>query len=316
MLAHTLDATPLDRYGVPGCYGLAMDIGRVGIWTFALDQIPASQSAEAAAELESLGYGTIWVPESVGREALANAGLLLAATRTTIVATGIANIWMRHPMAASAGWRTLNEAHQGRFLMGLGVSHAPSVAGLLGQTWDRPLERMQVYLDAMDESIFFAAPPAVPPSRILAALGPRMLELARERSVGAHPYFVPVEHTAFARQQLGAGPVLAPELAVVLETDPATARELARSHMAGYLRLPNYANNLRRMGFTDDDLADGGSDRLVDAVVAWGDLDAVVDRVRQHHDAGADHVCIQVIEHDHAGLPMEAWRRLAPALLG
>lgn len=292
-----------------------MDLGRVGIWTFALDLQPASASAEAVAELEALGYGTIWVPEAVGREALTNAGLLLAATERAVVATGIANIWMRHPMAAASGWRTLNEAYEGRFLLGLGVSHAPSVDRMLGQRWDRPLERMQSYLDAMDEAVFFAAQPAVPPSRMLAALGPRMLDLARERALGAHPYFVPVEHTAFARGRLGPDSVLAPEQAVVLETDPSTARALARSHMAGYLQLPNYANNLLRIGFTEADLADGGSDRLVDAVVVWGDLDAIAARVQAHRDAGADHVCVQVIDSDATALPMEAWRRLAPALL-
>ncbi|MFP4512400.1 MAG: LLM class F420-dependent oxidoreductase [Acidimicrobiales bacterium] len=293
-----------------------MELGRVGIWTFALDLQPASASAEAVAELESLGYGTIWVPEAVGREALTNAGLLLSATERAVVATGIASIWMRHPMAAAAGWKTLNEAYDGRFLMGLGVSHAPSVDQMLGQTWDRPLERMRAYLDAMDEAVFFAAQPAVPPLRMLAALGPRMLDLARERALGAHPYFVPVDHTAFARERLGAGPVLAPEQAVLLETDADTARTLARSHMAGYLQLPNYAKNLLRMGFTEDDLAGGGSDRLVDAVVAWGDVDAIAERVRAHHEAGADHVCIQVIDSDATALPMDAWRRLAPALVG
>ena len=292
-----------------------MDIGRVGIWTFALDQQPASVGREAVAELEELGYGAVWVPEAVGREAMANAGLLLSATRQMVVATGIANMWMRHPMAAGAGWRTLNEAYDGRFLMGIGVSHGPSVGRMLGQTWDRPLQRMRDYLDGMDEAIFFAAPPAVPPSRVLAALGPKMLDLARERSLGAHPYFVPVEHTVFARERLGPGPLLAPEQAVVLETDPDIARSTARTHMAGYIGLPNYANNLLRMGFTEADLADGGSDRLVDAIVAWGDVDAIADRVAAHHDAGADHVCIQVIEADHSVLPMEAWRRLAPALV-
>jgi probable F420-dependent oxidoreductase len=292
-----------------------MDIGRVGIWTFALDQQPAATSGEAAAELEELGYGAIWVPEAVGREALANAGLLLAATERMVIGTGIANIWMRHPMAAAAGWRTLNEAYDNRFLMGLGVSHAPSVGRMLGETWDKPLARMRSYLDGMDEAIFLAAQPAVPPSRVLAALGPKMLDLARERALGAHPYFVPVEHTAFARERLGNGPLLAPEQAVVLETDPDTARQIARTHTAGYLRLPNYANNLMRMGFAEDELADGGNDRLVDAIVAWGDVDTIAERVKAHHDAGADHVCLQVIEADQRALPMDAWRRLAEALL-
>ena len=296
-------------------YRREMDIGRIGIWTFALDQQPAARSKEVAAELEELGYGALWVPEAVGREAIANAGLLLSATSSMVVATGIANIWMRHPMAASAGWRTLNEAYDGRFLMGLGVSHAPSVGRMLGETWDKPLARMRAYLDGMDEALFFAAQPAVPPSRVLAALGPKMLDLARERALCAHPYFVPVEHTAFARERLGTGPLLAPEQAVVLETDPSTAREIERSHMAGYLRLPNYANNLIRMGFTEEELADGGTDRVVDAIVAWGDLDTVVERVRAHHEAGADHVCIQVIEADQRALPLDAWRRLAEALI-
>jgi probable F420-dependent oxidoreductase len=293
-----------------------MDIGRIGIWTFALDLQPASRTREAVAELETLGYGAVWVPEAVGREAIANAGLLLSATHSMVVATGIANIWMRQPVAAAAAWKTLNEAYDGRFLLGLGVSHGPSVGRMLKQTWDRPLARMREYLDAMDESVFVAAQPPVPPSRVLAALGPRMLDLARERALGAHPYFVPVEHTAFARERLGAGPLLAPEQAVVLESDPTTARQIARTHMAGYLRLPNYANNLIRMGFTEEELADGGSDRVVDAIVAWGDLDTVAARVRAHHDAGADHVCIQVLEADQRALPMDAWRRLAEALAG
>ena len=291
-----------------------MDITGVGIWTFALDLQPASASKEAAAELEELGYKALWVPEAANREAVANAGLLLSATSTMVVATGIANIWMRHAMAAANAWRTLNEAYDDRFLMGLGVSHAPSVGRLLGDTWDRPLERMSQYLDAMDEAIFMATQPAVPPSRVLAALGPRMLDLARERSLGAHPYFVPVEHTTFARERLGPGPLLAPEQAVVLETDPVEARRIARAHMAGYLRLPNYARNLVRLGWTEEDLADGGTDRLVDAIVAWGDLDAVADRVAEHRDAGADHVCIQVLTSESGAVPLDEWRRLAPAL--
>ncbi|MGY6499953.1 MAG: LLM class F420-dependent oxidoreductase [Acidimicrobiales bacterium] len=293
-----------------------MDIGRVGIWTFALDVQPAAVGREAIAEVEELGYGALWIPEAVGREVMANAGLLLSATNRMVIASGIANMWMRHPMAAAAGWRTLNEAYDDRFLMGIGVSHGPSVGRMLKETWDRPLERMRDYLDAMDEAVFFAAQPAVPPSRVLAALGPKMLDIARERALGAHPYFVPVEHTAFARDRLGSGPLLAPEQAVVLETDPDTARAIARSHMAGYVRLPNYANNLLRMGFTEEDLADGGSDTLVDAIVAWGDEQAIADRVAAHHAAGADHVCIQVIEADQTALPLDAWRRLAPVLLG
>lgn len=293
---------------------VAARLGPVGIWTFALDQQPSSRVAEVLAELEELGYGAVWVPEAVGREAIANAAGLLAATRRMVVATGIANIYLRHPVAAAAAWRTLNEAHDGRFLLGLGVSHAPMVGGMLQQAWDRPLRRMREYLDVMDEAIFFAAPPAVPPSRVLAALGPKMLDLARERALGAHPYLVPVEHTARARDRLGPGPLLAPEQAVVLDADPSSARTTARDHLKGYLGLPNYADNLRRLGWSDDDLADGGSDALVDALVAWGDEEAIVHRVRAHHEAGADHVCLQVLTPEPGALPLDAWRRLAPAL--
>jgi len=175
---------------------------------------------------------------------------------------------------------------------------------------------MRSYLDAMDLAPFMASPPSTPPQRVIGALAPKMLALAAQRTLGAHPYFVPPEHTARAREIMGKGPLLAPEQAVILETDPATARAIARGHMAMYLGLPNYANNLRSLGFGDDDLANGGSDRLVDAIVAWGDIDAIRARIRAHHDAGADHVCIQVLPPDPRALPMQAWRELAPALLG
>ena len=171
------------------------------------------------------------------------------------------------------------------------------------------------YLDVMDNGLFTAAPASVPPRKVLAALGPKMLELAAERTQGAHPYFIPVEHTAYAREVMGDRGWLCPEQAVVLESDPTRAREIARGHMAMYLTLPNYTNNLKRFGFTDADIADGGSDRLVDAIVAWGDESAIADRVRAHHDAGADHVCIQVLPPDGTSIPTEIWRRLAPALL-
>ena len=292
-----------------------MDIGRVGIWTFQLDLQPAARAQEAAAELESLGYGAIWVPEAIGREAFTNAGLLLAGTRRIAIATGIANIWARDAMAAAAAHQTLTEAYPDRFVLGIGVSHRPMVETIRGHRYDRPLSAMRAYLDAMDAAIFVAAPPTTAPARVLGALHPKMLALAAERSDGAHPYFVPPEHTARARGILGAGRFLAPEQAVVLETDPAVARTVARTHMATYLTLPNYVRNLKTLGFTDADVADGGSDRLVDAIVAWGDVDAIVARVRAHHDAGADHVCVQVLDPDLRALPMPQWRRLAPALL-
>ncbi|MCC5952831.1 MAG: LLM class F420-dependent oxidoreductase [Acidimicrobiia bacterium] len=294
----------------------AVDLGRVGVWTFQLDLVPSSQSKEAAAELEELGYGAVWVPEAVGREAFTNSAILLSGTERMAVATGIASIWARDAMAAAAAHNTLTEAYPGRFLLGLGVSHQPMVDHVRGHTYDKPYSAMVKYLDAMDSALFMAATPSQPPQRVLAALGPKMLALAAERAAGAHPYFVPPEHTAFAREHLGADPLLAVEQAVVLETDPAAAREIARAHMSIYIGLPNYANNLRRLGFTDDDLAAPGSDRLVDAIVAWGTIDDVVARVAAHHDAGADHVCIQALGADATAVPVDAWRRLAPALLG
>ncbi|MGB8859136.1 MAG: LLM class F420-dependent oxidoreductase [Ilumatobacteraceae bacterium] len=291
-----------------------MDLGRVGLWTFQLDLQPMAVARDAVAELESLGFGAIWVPEAVGREPFANSALLLSAGSTIKVGTGIASIHARTAMTMQAGWKTLSEAFPGRFLLGLGVSHQPMVEGVHGHAYDKPYSTMVTYLDAMDRGLYFAAAPAEAPQRVLAALGPKMLKLAAERGAGAHPYFVPVEHTAVAREVLGAGPLLAPEQAVVFETDPASARQIARTHMATYLGLPNYTNNLKRLGWTDADIAGGGTDALVDAIVAWGTLDQIVDRVRAHHAAGADHVCVQVLPADPRGLPMAEWRQLATAL--
>jgi len=293
---------------------VAIDIGRIGVWTHALDQQQIGPAKEAVGELEQLGYGAVWIPESVGREVMSSAALLLGGGERIVVATGIANLWARDAMSMAAGQKTILSAYPDRFLLGIGVSHKSAIEGLRGQTYDKPLATMRAYLDAMDEAVFFAAQPPSEPERVLAALGPKMLELARERAGGAHPYFVPVEHTPVAREALGPDRLLAPEQAVVLETDPTTAREIARSHLKIYLGLPNYTNNLRRFGFGDDDLAGGGSDRLVDAIVAWGDVDTVASRVRAHHDAGADHVCIQVIDTDPRQLPIRQWQELAGAL--
>jgi probable F420-dependent oxidoreductase len=290
-----------------------MDIGKVGIWSF-LDTQPAAVVREAAAELEEIGFRTLWIPEALGREVFTAAGVILAATKRLIVATGIANIWARDAMTMAAAQKTLTEAYPHRFLLGMGVSHAPMVEGLRGHRYERPLSTMRAYLDAMDAAPF-VAPPAAEPMRVLAALHPKMLALAAERSAGSHPYFVPPEHTARARAVLGSGKLLAPEQAVVLETDADKARAIARTHMAPYLMLPNYVRNLQSLGFGDADVADGGSDRLVDAIVAWGDVPAIVERVRAHHDAGADHVCLQVLDADPQTLPRRHWRILAGALL-
>lgn len=290
-----------------------MELGRIGIWTGALDLQPAARAQEAARELERLGYGAIWIPEAFGREAFTHAGLLLAATTRIAVATGIANIWVRDAAAMAAAQKTLAEAYPDRFLLGIGVSHAPLV-DMRGHRYERPLPAMERYLDAMDHAPFFACPPATPPDRVIAALAPKMLGLAARRSRGSHTYFVPPEHTAHARTLLGPDALLAPEQAVLLERDAATARAVARAYMAMYLALPNYVSNLKRLGFGDDDVASGGSDRLVDAIVAWGDLDAIRTRVRAHLDAGANHVCLQALDPDPRALPMRQWRELAALL--
>jgi probable F420-dependent oxidoreductase len=292
-----------------------MDVGRVGIWTAQLDLQPAARAREAAAELDELGFGALWLPEAVGREPISHAAVLLDATERMVVATGVASIFSRLPGVVAAAQRLLADDSGGRFLLGLGVSHAAMVEGLLGQVWDKPLKRMRDYLDAMDDAFTVSPAPAEDPPRVLAALRPRMLELAATRAWGALTYFVPVEHTAGARRHLGDGPMLLVEQAVVLASDPEVARGTGRKHMSIYLTLPNYVNNLRRLGWGDDDLDGGGSDALVDALVAWGEPDAVAARVAAHHDAGADHVCIQVLGPDATALPLDEWRALAPALL-
>jgi probable F420-dependent oxidoreductase len=292
-----------------------MNLGRVSLWAYQLDLVPSSQAQEIAAEIEEMGYGALWIPEMVGRESFVSSTLLLAGTRKLVVATGIASIYARDALCANSAWNTVSEAFPDRFLLGLGVSHEVMVSGLRGHDYSKPYSAMKAYLDAMDNGLFTASPPTSPPQKVLAALGPKMLELAAERTQGAHPYFIPVEHTAFARDIMGTRGWLCPEQAVVLETDPGTARGIARGHMAMYLTLPNYTNNLKRFGFTDEDFADGGSDRLVDAIVAWGDEDAIAARVQAHHDAGADHVCIQVLPPDGTSAPIEIWRRLAPVLV-
>jgi probable F420-dependent oxidoreductase len=293
----------------------SMELKPIGIWTAQLDYQPAARAREAAAELEQLGFGAIWFPESVGREALSNAALLLSATRRMVIATGIANIYARDSVTMAAAQNTLVEAYPGRFVLGLGVSHIPLVEQIRGHSYGLPVASMRAYLDGMDRAPYRAVLPSVKPIRVLAALGPQMLKLAADRAGGAHSYFVPPEHTARAREILGQDRLLAVEQAVVLETDAAKAREIARAHTSRYLALPNYANNLRRLGFSDEDLAGSGSNRLVDAIVAWGDIPAVVDRVRQHQSAGADHVCVQVLPPEPQALPMPQWREVASALL-
>jgi probable F420-dependent oxidoreductase len=290
-----------------------MKLERTGIWSSELRRHPDPGAiAAAAAELEELGYSALWFPGGQGGPVMEAADHLLAATRSVPVATGILNIWMHDPQEVATEHARLEREHDGRFLLGLGIGHAPSVNAKEPGLYRKPYSKMRAYLDELD-----AAQPPVPSSeRILAALKPRMLELSRDRSIGAHPYFVPVEHTARARERLGPDAVLAPEQAVVLETDPGKARERARSHVERYLQLPNYTGNLLDLGFDESDIAGAGSDRLVDAIVAWGDEAAIAERVRAHHEAGADHVCIQVVGVPQGELPLEEWRALAPALVG
>jgi probable F420-dependent oxidoreductase len=293
---------------------LAEQLGRVGLWTRHLDIQPADRLRTTIIELEKLGWRSLWTWEVFGREALTNAGLLLCATQQLKVGTGIANIWARDPVAMAAAQRTLTEAYPGRFVLGIGVSHAP-IVDARGHRYERPLERMRAYLDAMDAAPWQGPPLQEEPARVLAALGPRMLELAAERSAGALTYNAAPEATAWARSILGSGPLLAVEQAVAVEEDPAEARRIAREYIAFYLTLPNYVRAWERAGFGPEDLGSGGSDRLVDAMVAWGSPEAIAERAQAHLDAGADHVCLQVLDADPNGLPIGAWRSLAPAVL-
>jgi probable F420-dependent oxidoreductase len=272
-----------------------------------------SKSQEAAAEIDEMGFGTVWLPEAVGREAFASSALILSATKNIKVATGIASIAARTAHSMQAGWKTLSEAFPGRFVLGLGVSHSHMVTKLHKLSYDKPYSNMVEYLDVMDKSPFAAAPPQGPMYRMIGALGPKMLQLSAERGVGAHPYFTTPQHTAEARALLGPKPLIAPEIAVIFENDKDKARESARKYMGTYTRLPNYANNLMRLGFTQDDVTNQ-SDKLVDEIVTWGGLDKIAARIKEHHDAGANHVCVQVITHDPLELPMAGWRELSALL--
>jgi probable F420-dependent oxidoreductase len=286
-----------------------MRIAGTGVWSAHLRYGDASQIAEAAAELDELGYDAIWIPD-VGGDVLAAIENLLRATTRIIAATGILNIWMHDPDEVAQRRASWSPDWQRRFLLGLGVSHAPLIDHEHPGRYVKPFAKMVDYLDGLDR----AAAPFPADARVLAALRPRMLGLARDRAAGAHPYFVPPEHVARAREILGSGPMIGVELAVVLDRNPSSARATARRHTATYVGLPNYTNNLRELGFSDDDFADRGSDRLVDAIVAWGDVDTIARRVSAMRDAGADHVCVQVIRADD-DVPRVDWRELAPALV-
>ncbi len=289
-------------------------LGRVGAWTFAFDRRTISQVRADAAAIESLGYGALWVPEgSSSRDIFAHLSLLLCATDRITVASGIANVTARQPEVMAAGFRTLADAEPDRLVAGIGIGHQYSTASR-GIDWALPLSRMRTYLDEMDAAT--AVPAPTEPRRLLAALGDGMLRLSAERASGAHTYFVPVSHTAHARAILGPEPVLAVEQGVVLGGDRSRALRIAHEWAQGYLEHPNYADNLRRLGFSDDDVAGGGSEDLIDATFALGGVDIVAARVREHLEAGADHVCIQVITDSDADACVPQLETLAPVLLG
>jgi probable F420-dependent oxidoreductase len=294
----------------------SLDIGRVGIWSGVFDAHSTAASQEAARLIESLGFSTLWIPETVGRDPFVAASTLLSATSTLRLATGIANIYARDPMTTVACQKTLCEAYDGRFLLGLGVSHHHLVERLRKHDYSKPLAHMRQYLTDMDSAMFASVAPATEPARVIAALGPKMLETAAAQANGAHPYFTTPEHTEIARSVIGPDSLLAPEQMVIIDENPVTARATARAGMVVYMRAPNYLNNLLRLGFTEEDWADykNPSDRLVDAIVAWGSPATVADRVRSHFDAGADHVCVQVLRSD-MNIPADEWRALAAELL-
>jgi probable F420-dependent oxidoreductase len=288
--------------------------GEVGIWTSNLDSLPAPRAQEMVAELEELGYAALWFGEAFGREAFTNASMFLRATRRLVVATGIANIFVRDASATNAAAKTLAGTYPDRFILGLGVSHGPMVE-MRGHDYSSPLSTMHAYLQNMREARFTAVQPEHDPPWLLAALGTRMLELSRDLADGAHPYLVTPQHTAGAREILGDGPLLAVEQAVALTTDREEALRLGRSHLSRYIRLPNYRNSWLRQGFKEEDLSDGGSERLVEGLVAWGSEDDIRERVREHLSAGADQVCVQVVSDDPVDRLIEQWRSLASALL-
>jgi probable F420-dependent oxidoreductase len=271
-----------------------MSLNKLGVWA-AMDPFSSPQAAAFAKRVEQWGYGALWIPEAMGREVFTAAAALLAHTGALIVASGIANIYARDPMSAAAAQKGLNEQFNGRFLLGLGVSHIPLVEGVRRQEYRKPVQTMRAYLQAMAQAPYQSVPPSEKPKTILAALGPNMLELSAKLADGAHPYNVTPEHTRQARAILGAGKLLCVEQAAILETDASKARAMARGFLEIYLSLPNYVNNWRRLGFIETDFAAGGSDRLIDSLIVWGDERTIRARIDEHWQAGADHVCVQAL---------------------
>jgi probable F420-dependent oxidoreductase len=283
------------------------ELGKLGLFCFT-DALTPEQLTELAQRTESLGYSALWYPEVLSYESFSLSSFLLQHSQNLIVATGIANIYARDATATKQDQHSLSRLYGGRFLLGLGVSHTALVEDARGHEYGRPVATMRGYLDAMDKAVEIAPPVEVEPPTVLAALGPRMTELAAERTAGALPYNVTPEHTERARQIVGPDKWLCVEQKVLLVNEPTKAREIARQTMDFYMGLPNYLNNWKRLGFSEADLSDGGSDRFLDAMVAWGDESAIQRRIQEHFDAGASHVCIQALHPD--GEPVPDWNAL------
>lgn len=274
-----------------------MKLGKIGIWTW-LDHLSADDAAKLAQRAEGWGYSAFWIPEAVGRDPFSLIGYLAARTERMIYATGIANIYARDPMATKAIWKTISELAPNRFILGLGVSHQHLVSGQRGHDYTKPLTKMRSYLEAVDQALYMGKAPEVDAPIVLGALRDKMLELSATAAQGAHPYLVPPAHTKRARAVMGPDALLCPEQMVLAETDPAKAREIGRNVLKMYIRLPNYQNNLKQFGFTDADFENGGSDKLVDSMVCWGEPDKIAAHLQEHLDAGANHVCIQSFRAD------------------
>jgi probable F420-dependent oxidoreductase len=286
-------------------------LGRVGAWSFGFDGRAPSLARGDVRAIEQAGYPTLWIPEGGGsNDVLTNLSWLLGASEHLTVASGIANITAREPEVLARGAAFLSEAYDDRLLLGIGVGHEYTTERR-GMSWDGPWTRMRRYLEVMDAEQLDRPTP-----RVLAALGDRMLRLAAERALGAHTYFVPVAHTARAREVLGPEPVLGVELGIVPGADRADGLAAARAWAIHYLELPNYANNWRRLGFSDEDVAGPGSDALLEAAIVWGDADAIRARIHEHLDAGADHVCVQVLEAEDPDTEVASLVALAPELIG
>jgi probable F420-dependent oxidoreductase len=293
-----------------------MDIGRVGVWT-RMDGMSVGEAADFARRVEELGYGALWIPDAFGRDPFAHASWLFSHTSRLVIATGVVNIHLREAQATACAQRELHDQSGGRFLLGLGVSHSTVMEGMFKHDYPRPVPSMRRYLDGIQNAMWWGPELEGEPPIVLAALGPLMLKLAGERTLGAHPFFAPPENTRRSREIMGPDPWLCPEQKVLLEPDPVKARARARAAMAGPLTMPNYRRNLMRSGFEETELDEGGNDRVVDSVVAWGDLDALVNRVEEHLDAGATHVCIQPLStRDPTKPDLELLEALSPRLCG